>query len=73
MPLRPDADVAVRIATPDEHEPVVVAEVDGQPVAALGLRGGEVVSDPAWANEGIAALLHLHRLEARLIMSVFGA
>jgi hypothetical protein len=73
MPLRPGADVSVRIATPDEHEPVVVAEVDGQPVAALGLRGGDVVSHTERASAGIIALLHLHRLEARLIMSVFGA
>ncbi len=73
MSLEPDSSVTLRLATPDEHEPVVVAEVDGQPVAALGLRGGEVVSDPERANAGIMALLHLHRLEARLIISVFGA
>jgi hypothetical protein len=65
-----EADVSIRLAT---HEPVVVAEVDGQPVAALGLRGGEIVSGPARANSGIVTLLHFRRLDARLIMSIFGA
>jgi hypothetical protein len=68
-----ESSVTVRLETPDEHEPVVVAEVDGEPVAALGLREGEVVSGPGRVNASIVTLLHLHRLEARLIMSVFGA
>jgi hypothetical protein len=68
-----EIDVSIRLATPEKHEPVVVAEVDGQPVAALGLRGGEVVSDPSRASSGLMALLHLRRLEALLIISIFGA
>jgi DNA-binding IclR family transcriptional regulator len=68
-----DTEVTVHLVTPDEHEPVVVAEVDGQPVAAVGLRDGEVVADPAFRTSGILALLHLRRLEARIIMSIFGA
>jgi hypothetical protein len=68
-----DAEVTVRLAAPDGHEPVVVAEVDGQPVATLGLRDGEVATDPAYRTGNILALLHLRRLEARMIMAVFGA
>jgi hypothetical protein len=33
-----DADVSIRLAA-GGHEPVVVAEVAGQPVAALGVHG----------------------------------
>ena len=68
-----DAEVMVRLAAPEGREPVVVAEVDGQPVATVGLRDGEVVADPAYRTGNILALLHLRRLETRMIMAVFGA
>jgi hypothetical protein len=69
------ADVTVRLAesVPALDEPAVVAELDGEPVAALGLRDGDVVADPVYATSDLMALLHLRRLEARIIMSVFGA
>jgi hypothetical protein len=68
-----EAEVTVRLAAPNGREPVVVAEVDGQPVATLGLRNAEVAADPAYLTGNILALLHLRRLEARMIMAVFGA
>jgi hypothetical protein len=70
-----DADVAIRLADNlfSLDGPAVVAEVDGEPVAALGLRHGDVLADPDRATPGILALMHARRLEARLIMSVFGA
>jgi hypothetical protein len=70
-----DPEVSVRLAEnfPVLGEPAVLAEVDGEPVAALGLSSGKVVAEPAHATSGVVALLHLRRLEARLIMSVFGA
>jgi hypothetical protein len=40
---------------------------------ADGLRDGDVVADPVYATSDLMALLHLRRLEARIIMSVFGA
>jgi hypothetical protein len=69
----PESDVSIRLVTPEEHEPVVLAEVGGKPVAALGLRAGDArVADPARAGAGVMALLHLRRLEALLITSIFG-
>jgi len=69
----PEPEVSIRLATPEEHEPVVLAEVGGKPVAALGLRAGDArVADPARAGAGILALLHLQRLEALLVASIFG-
>ena len=67
-----EADVSIWLATPGRHEPLVVAEVDGQPIAALGLHGGKLMGDPKRVPPGVMALLQLRRLEARLIISVFG-
>jgi hypothetical protein len=69
----PEPEISIRLATLEEHEPVVLAEVGGKPVAALGLRAGDArVADPARAGAGILALLPLHRLEALLVASIFG-
>jgi hypothetical protein len=57
---------------PAPRGPVVLAEVEGTPVAALSLADGEAVADPARSSSGILALLHLHRLETRLIAAVWG-
>ena len=68
-----DEDVSIWLATPDRHEPLVVAEADGQPIAALALHGGKLMGDPKRVPPGVMALLQLRRLETRLIISVFGA
>ncbi len=52
--------------------PVVLAEVDGEPVAALGLADGDMVADPRRTSASIVFLLHLRRLETCLIGSVWG-
>jgi hypothetical protein len=68
-----EADLSIRLATLEQQEPVVLAEVGGKPVAALGLRAGDAtVADPARASAGVMALLHLHRLETLVIAAVFG-
>ena len=68
-----EAEVSIRLATLEQQEPVVLAEVGGRPVAALGLRAGDAtLADPARADTGVMALLHLHRLEVLLIASIFG-
>lgn len=70
----PETEISIRLATPEAHEPVVLAEVGGKPVAALGLRAGDArVADPARASAGVLALLHLRRLEALLVTAIFGA
>jgi hypothetical protein len=41
------------------REPLLVAEVDGQPRAALSLADGTVVADPFHATTGLVALLKI--------------
>jgi hypothetical protein len=55
------------------HGPVMLAEVDGEPVAALGIADGDAVADPSRANRTILALLHLHRLEARALGAIWAS
>ena len=51
---------------------MVLAEVDGEPVAALGIADGGVVADRFRASDAIVFLMRLHRLEVSLIGSVWG-
>lgn len=53
--------------------PVVLAEVDGRPVAAMGISDGHAVADPARASSWVMTVLRLRRLETRAIIAVFGA
>ena len=76
--LSDDADEAVsRLASLAEREapsgPVMLAEVDGEPVAALAVRDGHAVADPQRANAGVLAALHLRRFEARVVFAIWGA
>jgi hypothetical protein len=72
-----DAEAVRRLAalngTPAPDGPVVIADVDGEPVAALGIGDGGAVADPSRFNGSILTLLLLRRWEVRLIGSVFGA
>ena len=72
-----DAESVRRLAalngTPAPEGPVVIADVDGEPVAALGIGDGGAVADPSRFNGSILTLLLLRRWEVRLIGSVFGA
>jgi hypothetical protein len=47
--------------------PVLLAEVDGDPVAALGLADGRAVAHPSRSHPAVVTYLHPRRLEARLI------
>jgi hypothetical protein len=51
----------------------MLAEVGGEPVAAVGLADGDVIGHPLRSSAAIVGVLHLHRLEARLIGSIWGA
>jgi hypothetical protein len=51
---------------------VLLAEVEGEPVAAIGLFDGRAVSDPARSSFATRMRLHLLRLELRLIVAVHG-
>jgi hypothetical protein len=59
--------------SPPPSGPVVLAEVDSDPVAALSLSDGDTVADPSRSSSSIIALLHLHYLEARVIGAIWGA
>jgi hypothetical protein len=51
---------------------VAIADVDGEPVAALGFADGEAVADPDRSTPAIMTLLHLHRLALRAVVAVWG-
>jgi hypothetical protein len=51
---------------------VLLAEVEGDPVAAIGIFDGRAISNPAHASLALRLRLHLLRLELRLIVAVHG-
>jgi hypothetical protein len=67
-----EPEVTIRVST--EHgEAVMLAEMNGQAVAAMGLKDGKTVLDPTRATPWILTLLRIRRLETRAIIAVFGA
>jgi hypothetical protein len=53
--------------------PVVLAERDGEPVAAIGIADGLTLTDPRRVTTWALTLLRLRRLETKAIIAVFGA
>jgi AMP-binding enzyme C-terminal domain len=54
--------------------PFVMAELDGEPVAAVSIADGRAVAHPyLYPHTGILLTLHLRRLEARLIGSIWAS
>jgi hypothetical protein len=53
--------------------PVMLAERDGQAVAAMGIADGRTLTDPNRVTTWALTLLRLRRLETKAIISVFGA
>jgi hypothetical protein len=53
--------------------PVMVAEVDDEPVAAIGIADGRAIADPRRSTPGIALMLRLRRLEVRTLVAIWGA
>jgi hypothetical protein len=72
-----DGDSLLRLATEGCGQPpagpVVLAERDGQAVAAIGIADGRTLTDPHRVTTWALTLLRLRRLETRAIISVFGA
>ena len=64
---RADAPALAKLARrAGEHRPqgpCLVAVVDGRICAAISLRGGPVIADPASAGTGVAGLLRLRAAE----------
>jgi len=52
--------------------PLVVAEISGAPVAAVGLGDGRVAADPLLCSPSIVAALRLRRWEVWLIGALWG-
>jgi hypothetical protein len=51
---------------------ILLAEREGEPVAAVGLFDRHTVADPARSNLGVRLGLHALRLQLRLIVAVRG-
>jgi hypothetical protein len=51
---------------------VLFAEVDGEPVAAIGIGDGRLVGDAERATVAVRTRLRLERLYVRLVHSVWG-
>ena len=54
------------------HGSVMLAELDGQPVAAMDMADGSVVGGALRADPAIVLILHLHRLAAGLVGRIWG-
>ena len=52
--------------------PVLLAEIDGHPVAAVGIFDRRAISDPARSGIALRLRLRLTRLSLRLIVAVHG-
>jgi hypothetical protein len=63
-------------APPSKRRPpeglVLFAEVDGEPVAAIGIADGRTVTDPNHATLALQTRLRMERIFARLVLSVWG-
>ena len=72
----PDAARIDRLATLSGSRPpeglVLLAELEGEPVAAVGLFDRHTVADPARSNLPLRMRLHLLRLGLLVIVSVRG-
>ena len=71
-----DAERIDRLAALSASRPpegvVLLAEIEGEPVAAVGLFDRHTVVDPARSNLAVRTRLHLLRLQLRLIVAVRG-
>ena len=71
-----DAERIGRLAALSASRPpegvVLLAEVEGEPVAAVGLFDRHTVADPARSNLAVRTRLHLLRLQLRLVVAVRG-
>jgi hypothetical protein len=51
---------------------VLLAEVEGDPVAAIGIFDRHTISDPSRPTSWLWMRLHLLRLQLRLIVAIHG-
>ncbi|MBV8219891.1 MAG: hypothetical protein JO325_15615 [Solirubrobacterales bacterium] len=76
LPEGPDGRRIDRLAALSASRPpegvVLLAEVEGEPVAAIGLFDGQTVSDPARSSLAVRMRLHALRLQLLMIVSLRG-
>jgi hypothetical protein len=69
-----DGESIRRLAVLDRRPPprgaVVLAEIDGEPIAAVALTDGHGVADPARSTPALLGHLRLARLQNRVIGSI---
>jgi hypothetical protein len=58
--------------TPPPRGAVVLAEICGEPVAAVGIADGQTVADPERSTPALVDHLRLHRRQVKLIGSIWG-
>jgi len=57
---------------PAPQGPLALAELAGEPVAAVGPADGSTIAERSRAEAALLAVLQLHRLEVRLIGAIWG-
>jgi hypothetical protein len=57
---------------PPPQGPTLLAEMAGDPVAAIGILDGHAVSDPARSTFALRMRLRLLRLQLRLVIAIHG-
>lgn len=71
-----DGESIRRLARLSEAEPpegaVVLAEIRGEPVAAVGIADGRAVADPARSTPALVRHLRLNNVQVRVIGSIWG-
>jgi hypothetical protein len=65
--------MSVQLAVTPAHGSVMLAELDGRPVAAMAMDDGRLVGVRAGVDPAIVLVLHLHRLSAGLVGRIWGA
>jgi hypothetical protein len=64
--------LAARAGSRPPEGAMLLAEVKGNPVAAIGIFDPHAISDPARSTLALRLRLHLLRLQLRLIVAVHG-
>jgi hypothetical protein len=71
-----DMQTIERLAADTESDlpegPVLLAEIDGEPVAVIGIADGHTVSDTRRATVAVRTRLRLERRYVRLVHTVWG-
>jgi hypothetical protein len=65
--------LAVLGGAPAPEGLVLVADVDGEPVAAIGFADGDAVADPARSDSRVLSILRAYRWGIRSVATVWGA